>query len=150
MIMKKILALIVLALVVFAVLGFMFDWGSDHSMVPQSSDDATTTSDMPTVFSPADGQTVASPIHVNGKVSGNWFFEGSFPVELIDANGDVIATSTAQTSGDWATTSVIDFSATLYYAKATTTERALIMLKNDDPSGDPARDRESFIQVILK
>jgi len=105
---------------------------------------------MPVVYSPKNNQEVTSPIQISGKIPGTWFFEGSFPIQLLNSNGDVIATAIAKTSSDWATTSIIDFSATLEYPKATTTDRGLIMLKNDNPSGDPKLDKKYFIQVILK
>ena len=148
--MKKIIFSILVLIILFIIGGFLFDWGNRDVNTVSNTHTATSTSDMLTVFSPTDGQTVTSPISVSGKVSGDWFFEGSFPVELIDSDGTVIATTTAQTPGDWATTSIINFSATLVYPKATTSDRALIMLKNDNPSGDPALDTERFIQVILK
>ena len=148
--MKKIIIFIIILAVIIITCGFLFDWGNYDSALLISEQSATTVSDMPTIFSPLDNQTVTSPIHISGKVIGTWFFEGSFPIQLIDSNGNVIAVAIAQTSGDWATTSVIDFSATLIYPKATTTERALIMLKNDNPSGNPELDRKRFIPVTLK
>lgn len=148
--MKKIIGIIIVFLAVIILAAFLFDWGRHDAQMPAPAQSATTTSEMPVISYPLDGDTVTSPIQVSGTVVGNWFFEGSFPVELIDSDGDVIATTTAATSGDWATTSMVDFSATLTYPKATTTERALIMLKNDNPSGDPENDKERFIQVILK
>ncbi len=148
--MKKIIVFILVVLIVaLAACTFIFDWGKNDARIPMT-DQNTVASDTPDIFSPIDGETVTSPIRISGKVSGNWFFEGSFPVELFDSNGDVIATTTAQTPGDWATTSIIDFSATLVYPKATTTDRGLIMLKNDNPSGNRQLNQEKFIQVILK
>jgi len=147
---KKIIIFTTLFLAVLVVSALIFDWGRKDVLAPTSDQNATTTSDMPAVFYPLDGQTVTSPIQISGKVPGNWFFEGSFPIQLLDSNGDVIATTIAKTSSDWATTSIIDFSATLEYPKATTTDRGIIVLKNDNPSGDPKLDKKEFIRVILK
>jgi Immunoglobulin-like domain of bacterial spore germination len=148
--MKKFLIFIIILLAIIIVAALVFDWGRNDALIPMPDQNMAATSGAPIIFSPKNDETVTSPIQISGKVSGNWFFEGSFPIELLDSNGDVIASATASSPEDWATTSMIDFSATLIYPKATTTDRGLIILKNDNPSGDPARDKKEFIQVILK
>lgn len=148
--MKKSITIIIIILALIVILALVFDFGRREAVAPNLNQTNATTSDEITVNFPTDNQAVTSPIQIKGKVVGNWFFEGSFPVELLNSNGEVIATATASTPEDWATTSVIDFSATLVYPKATSTDRGLIILKNDNPSGDPSRDKKDFIPVILK
>lgn len=48
------------------------------------------------VFSPPQGAKVASPVAVVGEVPGNWSFEASFPVEIRDSDGKVVATAAAK------------------------------------------------------
>ena len=141
-------------MIALIVTALIFDWGRKEFVVaPDLNSEATSTASTSSpifVSYPIDNQVVTNPIYISGTVKGNWFFEGSFPVQLIDSNGAVITTALAHTDGDWMTTDYVNFSATLEYPKATTTERALILLKNDNPSGDPARDQEKFIPVTLK
>ena len=48
--------------------------------------------------------TFVSPMTVTGTARGGWYFEASFPVELRDGNGSLLASSVAQAQGDWMTT----------------------------------------------
>ena len=43
---------------------------------------------------------ITSPLIVEGKAKG-YFFEGSFPVELVDANGNVLVQTTADATENW-------------------------------------------------
>jgi hypothetical protein len=151
--MKKILIACTVLLIVVILTTLVFDWGRREIPIPDMNQVATSTiaNNTPIIVSyPIDNQTVTSPIHINGTVQGNWFFEGTFPVELIDSNGDVIGSTTATTDGDWATTSDVYFSADISYRNATTTDRAFLLLENDNPSGDPAHLEQKFIPLILK
>src|SRR6476620_3893721 len=53
------------------------------------------------VFRPMKGDQVSTPLVVMGEVPGNWSFEASFPVKLLDSNGKVLADETAQVQADW-------------------------------------------------
>ena len=149
--MKKTFTALFLLIVAIILLALVFDWGRGSVVAPTIPATAADATDTPIIVSyPLDNQTVTSPIHISGVVHGSWFFEGSFPVELVNSNGEVIGTTTASTDGDWATTTDVNFTATVSYPKATTTDRGFLVLKNDNPSGDQAHDEEKFIQLILK
>ena len=162
--MKRNIILSVIFVVIIALCALAFDWGrrsepqtsvppeTDFSMTPESNVSASSTDvhSLISVPSVKDNQTVTSPIQLSGKAVGSWYFEASFPIELVDSNGDVLATTTGQAQGTWATTSFVSFTAQLSYAKATTTRRGLIVLSNDNPSGDQANEKQIFIPVILK
>lgn len=93
------------------------------------------------------GQTVTLPMTVTGTVPGNWFFEGSFPVIMKDANGNQIGVALAQSSEDWMTTNIIPFSVMLpvtnYQGPGT------ITFKKDNPSGEPQFDAEMVVNVVF-
>lgn len=60
-------------------------------------------------------QTItSSPIMIRGVARGNWFFEASFPVEIIDMNGNIlhIGIATAE-SENWMTPDFVPFTASL-------------------------------------
>ena len=97
-----------------------------------------------------DNQKVSNPIKITGKARGNWFFEASFPIKLIDVNENVLGTAIAQAEGDWMTTDFVNFTAELEYSKSTSTDRALLILSNDNPSDKPELDKAIYIPVILK
>ncbi len=80
---------------------------------------------------PQPNQTVSSPLTVEGRARGSWFFEAVFPVELIDNQGKILGQSYAQAQSDWMTADFVPFMAAINYtAEATTTGK--LVLKNDN------------------
>jgi hypothetical protein len=85
--------------------------------------------------SPAPDATVTSPLVVTGEARGSWYFEASFPVRLLDSNGNELAVAPAQAQGDWMTTDFVPFSVTLTFT--TTDTSGTLVLEKDNPSGLP-------------
>jgi len=149
--MKKSLVLIGIIIVAIISMALVFDWGRRGSIISVIDLNVSSTSSMPIVlYNIKDNQTIKSPVKIEGKARGNWFFEASFPVKLVDADGNVITSTTAIAQSDWATTSFVDFIATVEYTKSTSTDRALLILSNDNPSGNPDFNQSIFVPVILK
>lgn len=159
--MKKTIISFTVIIIVIIVAAFVFDWGRGNYQVPQSNfnslsvehilHESTTTVEMPIVVDTVkDNQSVSSPINIKGKARGSWFFEASFPIQLVDDNGDILAATTARAESDWMTSDYVNFTATLNYEKSTTTLRGLIVLSKDNPSDNPDFDQSIFIPVILK
>ncbi len=98
------------------------------------------------VSTPLPNQVVASPLTISGQARGNWFFEASFPVKLLDANGKVLAQAPAQATGDWMTTEYVPFTLSLPFTKPTTATGTLV-LEKDNPSGLPQNASELRIPV---
>ena len=98
--------------------------------------------------SPLAGDMVSSPLKITGQARGNWYFEASFPVKLVDDNGILLAQGPAQAQGEWMTSEFVPFEATLEF-KIPATSAGTLMLRNDNPSGDPARDKELRIPVVF-
>ena len=84
--------------------------------------------------------------HTNAPIgtllTGNWYFEASFPVTLLDANGAVLARAPARAKGTWMTADYVGFTATLVFAAPATSEGELL-LQNDNPSGEAGKSRSS-------
>lgn len=97
-----------------------------------------------------DNQIVASPMTVQGEAKGNWFFEASFPVKLVDANWVEIARGVAQANppagGDWMTMDFVPFSASLTFKKPGTATGWLV-IERDNPSGLVEHAAEVHIPV---
>ena len=99
-----------------------------------------------TVAAPSANATVASPLTVTGEARGSWYFEASFPVRLLDANGLELAAAPAQAQGDWMTSDFVPFQATLTFAVPATATGTLVLQK-DNPSGEPQNDASVTIPV---
>lgn len=105
-----------------------------------------TLDDLLVVNYPTANAVVESPLTIDGQARGNFYFEAVFPVKLLDANGTVIAQGQAQAQGSWMTTDYVPFTATLTFTKPAT-DTGTLVLKNDNPSGDPSKDKELDIPV---
>ena len=90
-----------------------------------------------------------SPLKVTGEVPGNWSFEASFPIELRDSTDKVLSRSVATLQGDWMTTDLVPFTATLTFAGPVAAETAQLVLHKDNPSDLPERDDSVTIPVKL-
>lgn len=102
--------------------------------------------DMIVVDSPAAGAFVQSPLTVTGKARGVWYFEASFPVQVLDGNGNVLASGPAQAQGEWMTEDFVPFKITLNFA-APGTAGGTLVLKKDNPSGLPEHDDELRLPI---
>jgi hypothetical protein len=96
---------------------------------------------------PLKNANVSSPLVITGQARGAWYFEASAPVELRDAKGKVIAQGHIEAQSDWMTEDFVPFKATLTFAKQPAGSTGTLVLQNDNPSGDPARQKELLIPV---
>ncbi len=117
---------------------------------PGQNPTATSTGSHPliSVQSLKAGDTVRGPLTITGQARGYWFFEASFPVELLDANGTQIAISPAQAQGEWMTENFVPFSVTLTFTNPQT-QNGTLVLRKDNPSGLPELDDELRIPVVI-
>jgi hypothetical protein len=100
------------------------------------------------VTSPLPGEVISSPLVIKGEARGTWFFEGSFPVSLVDWDGKIIAQAPATAMGEWMTTNYVPFTTTLNFTKPTYGERGAIILRKDNPSD--RRDLDAAVEVPIK
>lgn len=90
------------------------------------------TSEKVDVYAPLPDSIVENPLEIAGEARG-WYFEGSFPIKIIDANGKVLGQTAAEAQGDWMTTSSVPFKATLKFSTSTT-PTGFLVLQKDNPS----------------
>lgn len=119
-----------------------------------TSTHTTTTSTLPVsdlivVATPLPNTLVTSPLTIKGQARGNWYFEASFPIKLIDANGRVLGSTAAHAQTDWMTTDFVPFIATLPFSLPSTTTGSLV-LEKDNPSDLPENAAEVRIPVALQ
>lgn len=98
------------------------------------------------VDEPLEADLVDSPLVVRGEARGPWYFEASFPAELVDADGIRLAQGVMQAGRDWMTPNFVPFSGTLTF-KTPTTGTGTLILRNDNPSGLEENARELRIPV---
>jgi len=102
--------------------------------------------DVITITSPRPHQIVGSPLAITGSARGMWFFEASFPVRLLDENGDELASGIATAEGDWMTEDFVPFTAELEFLLSGNGKGTLI-LERDNPSGLPENDDSLIVPV---
>jgi len=95
------------------------------------------------------GDEISSPLVLTGEASG-WYFEGSFPVFLVNWDGLIIAQGIATAKGDWMTPSFVPFEATLTFTKPDYKDNGALILKKDNPSGLPQYDDALEFSIIFK
>jgi len=105
-------------------------------------------SDKIVVDFPTENADVISTSVITGKARGNWFFEGSFPIVLFDANGSVLSKFTAKAKGDWMTVDFVPFEATLEYTVPQSIGGRLVFIK-DNPSGLAENDDSFELKINL-
>ncbi len=84
-------------------------------------------------------EPLANGAVIEGRAPGNWFFEASFPILLTDNKGNTLAEAIAQAEGDWMTTALVPFHATLHFTPPSSASGTLVF-KKDNPSGLPEHD----------
>lgn len=90
------------------------------------------------LFEPLPHTRISSPLIIRGEARGNWFFEASFPVRLLDTNGTNIPLNPSHimTAEEWMTTDFVPFEATLIFIPPAA-EAGTLVLEKDNPSGLP-------------
>jgi len=103
------------------------------------------------VYEPVKNQEVTFPLKITGEARGNWFFEASFPIKLLDTNNQVIAQTTASAKGDWMTTDFLPFEAEIAGSILSQSGQipVMLVLEKDNPSGLPENDEKINMLLIL-
>ena len=153
--MMKRIVWIIIALVVFGRL--FFAWRDMRAVHPAPVAMVASQGENISVISPAAHTRITSPLTVTGEARGTWYFEASFPVELLDANhheilnadGNAVASVPAQAQGEWMTENFVPFIATLDFTPPAT-DTGFLVLKKDNPSGLPEHDAQVEIPVRFR
>ncbi len=95
-------------------------------------------------------KAVASPLTVTGEIPGNWSFEASFPVSIIDSTGKTLAQTPARLQGNWMTTNYVPFTVTLTFTSPATGKAGTLVLQKDNPSGLSKNDDLITIPVVFQ
>jgi hypothetical protein len=98
---------------------------------------------------PFPGAVVGKSFTVIGKARGTWYFEASFPIKVIDKDGNVLAEVVAQAEGDWMTENFVPFKSEIkipssYIGPAT------MVFKKDNPFGLPEHDASISFPITVE
>lgn len=96
---------------------------------------------------PRPNQTITSPVKITGEARGYWYFEGVFPVVLVDSKGNVIARGSAKALGEWMSDGFVPYETTLEFK--TNDSKGRLILERDNPSGIAENAEELDIPVVF-
>jgi hypothetical protein len=102
--------------------------------------------DLIEVTSPKEHALVSNPLMVEGRARGGWYFEGSFPVQLLASTGEKLAEVPAMAQGEWMTEEFTPFVVSLSFDAGTATSGTLVLMKSN-PSGLSEHDTSVTIPV---
>ncbi len=91
----------------------------------------------------------ANKVKITGRARGSWFFEASFPVRVLDANGQELGRGAAQAQAEWMTTELVPFVANINF-KSPATETGTLLMAKDNPSGLPENDQQFQFPIRFK
>ncbi|MBI4363448.1 MAG: Gmad2 immunoglobulin-like domain-containing protein [Candidatus Doudnabacteria bacterium] len=123
--MNSFIKIIILVILVLAIL-YTLPQPSNHEEEPFLETDVQ-------VATPKPGDLVSSPLVVEGKARGTWFFEANLPVTLKDSNGKILAQKGFMAQGEWMTEDHVSFEGTLEFAQPET-EYGVLLIEKDNPS----------------
>ncbi len=92
---------------------------------------------------------VVSPLVIHGEAKGSWYSEAVFPVTIVDAYGKELGRGQAHADGEWMTDAFSPFTVTVEFSAPTNTTLGYVIFHNDNPSGDPARDKQLSVPVTI-
>ena len=148
--MKKELWLIISLALIIVALAAVILWPAKAPTSSQQQNQQTTLASIE-IFSPQPDQEVASPLKITGVVRGDGWggFEGQVgSVKLLDYKGNQLAEAPLTATTEW-TSLPTSFETTLNFTAANSGP-ATLMFHNENPSGDPARDRIFSLPVKVK
>lgn len=140
--MKKIfISIIVVILMVAVAIGVFVSLRQKKNQNEEESADVIVTY-------PIKNQIISSPLSIEGKARGTWFFEASFPIKLLDKNNNQLAVAIAQAQSDWMTEEFVSFKAKLSWNSLTQMDGILVFEK-DNPSGLLENAGEFRLPVVI-
>lgn len=148
--MKKIIILVLILLAGY----FLF---FNNAKAPINDEDTLTESitynnaskDLIKVELPFPGAVTGKEFSVIGQARGNWFFEASFPIDLLDKDGNILVQTYATAQGEWMTTEFVSFKGEIK-APINYIGPATLVLKKDNPSGLAEHDASISFPITVE
>lgn len=154
--MRK-LPFIVFVVILLAVVAFILSIHETEAPILQTSmsseevpvEETASKEDLIVLETPLKGVDISSPLTIRGKARGQWFFEGSFPVTLVNWDGLIIAEGYVTAQGEWMTTEFVPFEGIITFTAPDTSvsNKGWLILKKDNPSNDPRLDDALEVEI---
>ena len=141
----------IILIAVLAIIGagicliYFYSWTETNP--PVYVGDGNTQSDIIVTY-PSARAEVLNDFIVKGRARGTWYFEASFPVKILDADGNLVVQSYATAQGDWMTEDFVPFEAHLVFNNPQS-ETGFLVLEKDNPSGLPENEAEIRIPITF-
>ncbi len=100
------------------------------------------------VDAPLVGDSVLPSFLISGRARGNWYFEASFPIDVVADDGRVLATAVAQAQDEWMTEEFVPFSARIVFDPLFYSSGKIVFRK-DNPSGDSQFDKSYELPIVF-
>lgn len=100
------------------------------------------------VTSPGAGGKISSPVTIEGKARGMWFFEGSLKATVFDEANNRLEEVVLTARGDWMSEDFVPFSGMGTF-QSPTTKKGRIIINNANPSGLEENQKELIIPVTF-
>ena len=139
--------LILLVILIIAISYYLINKPSPSIKLSINNDDKQ---NLIVVVSPIKNAEISSPLVISGRARGVWFFEGSFPVILLDSYRNTIAEGHVSAQGEWTTAEFVKFLGSLEFNNYIKGQKGYLVLKKDNPSGLPEFDDSLEIPVTFK
>jgi len=110
---------------------------------------ANSSADLIKVDLPFPGAVTGKEFKVTGQARGYWFFEASFPVEVLDKDGKSLVVAIAQAQSEWMTENFVPFEANIK-VPATYIGPATLVLHKDNPSGLPEHEASISFPITIE
>ena len=120
---------------------------AESTSTPSTVATSTGKENLIVIDSISSGDVINSPVTITGRARGFWYFEASFPVQLLDGKGTVLAEKPAQAKSNWMVEDFVPFEVTLTWKEATTATGTLIFHK-DNPSG--LKENDDMLSIPIK
>lgn len=149
----KIILSLVIAIIILAAMSFGYSLynqsrnGNDNTNTVVETE-RPSKDDLISVSNIMPEQRLSSPFTVEGEARGNWYFEATFPIEIINEKGETIGQSYAQAQGEWMTEEYVPYEGTIEFDPGESTKGEFI-LKNSNASGLPENDKELRIPITF-
>lgn len=105
--------------------------------------------DLIKVSNPFPGAVTGKEFSVIGEARGYWFFEATFPITVLDENGNVLVETFATAEEEWMTENFVPFRAEVK-APETYIGKATLILKKNNPSGLPENDASISFPITIE
>jgi len=151
---KPLISLLILV-VLFGAAGYLLKSSKKENTQAPSTEEVRTDGDefegLAVFPSWSTAEPATFPLIIDGEAKGTWFFEASFPLEIIAEDGTVLARGYSQAQESWMTEEVIPFYAEMKKVDGAPEYSgvAALVLKKANPSGLPEYDAQFTTQIFI-